>query len=507
MSRPGVERSALLGCPIMATDVGYFSSDAAAKYAALDEGGNVRVPVRRIVDAAMNNRTVTVRDKHPDGTDARVNQRATEDARVKIENLKEAFTGDPEKGVDGWVWDDPERKERLEGIYNRTYNNVVPRQFDGSHLTLPGLNPDFATRDYRKNTVWRVIQNGNTLIAHEVGAGKTTTAIAAGMEMRRLGLISKPAYVVPNNLLEQWASEFLTAYPNAKLLVASKDEMSRDDRRAFVAKVASNDWDGILITHDAFTRIGISDEYRKAFVQEQIDELAQLVQAEAATSGKKDPSVKKLEKMKLKLQTRLGELMAEEKKDPGTSFEESGIDHIFLDEAHLFKNLAFNTRMQNVKGLSQAASQRAEDMFLKIRYLDQKRPGRSAVFLTGTLVSNTIAELWTMQRYLQPNALKERGLDKFDSWASIFGRAITSSELKADGRTFADVSRFAHFVNVPELIDLYSQIADTKTASDRWLPPPVPPSLNPATGMPGLDTILLHRSRASNGRRLAQTRR
>ena len=455
------------------------SREARAKF------GTDRVDVEQIARAALNNQQITVHDRLPDDTSV-VNDKATTDARVKTELLKEAFTGDPDHGVDGWIFSDPERSQRLEAIYNRTYNNLVPRKFDGTHLTLPGLNPNFSTRQHRKDAVWRILQSGNTLLAHVVGSGKTVSMIAAGMEQKRLGLINKPAYVVPNHMLEQFSREFIQAYPDAKILVAQKDEMTRDNRRAFLAKVASNNWDGVVITHDAFGRINMGQDFRRKFIQEQLDELSRALAAEEREGGKKSLTVKNLERAKKKMQERLNKLMAEERKDPGTNFEESGIDFLMVDEAHKFKNLNFVTRLGRVKGLAQGDSQRAEDLFLKLRYLEQNRPGRSGVFATGTPVSNTMAELWTMQRYLQLDKLRERGLENFDAWANTFGRTVNNMELSADGRTFKEVSSFSKFVNVPELISLYSEVADTKTADMLNLPRP---EVKTRRGAPGIEIV------------------
>ncbi|OYV61790.1 MAG: hypothetical protein B7Z71_03895 [Acidocella sp. 21-58-7] len=454
-----------------------WSRDATAKY------GTDRTSVKDIVDVAMNNRQVTVYDTHEDGSKS-VNQDVTDQARVKIANLKEAFTGDQDAGIDSWVWQDPDRAERLAAIYNRTFNNVVARKFDGSHQTFPGMSAELKLRPHQANAVWRIVQKGNTLLAHVVGSGKTFTMIASGMEQKRLGLINKPMYVVPNHMLEQFSREFLQAYPDAKILVAQKDEMTRDLRKAFISKVAANDWDGVVITHDAFGRINMDVEFRKQYVRDQMDELERVLVAEAQENGDKAPTVKALEKIKKNLQTRMEELLNESRKDEGTSFEESGVDFLYVDEAHLYKNLSFLTRLQRVKGLSQGNSQRAEDLFLKMRYLEQKRPGRSAVFATGTPVSNTMAEIWTMMRYLELDKLKERGLDNFDAWASTFGKVVNNTELSADGRTFKDVASFSRFVNVPELISLYSEIADTQTADMLKLPRP---ELKTRSGAPGIE--------------------
>jgi N12 class adenine-specific DNA methylase/uncharacterized membrane protein/predicted kinase len=429
-----------------------------------------RVGIEKILQAAINNQTITVRDTVDDKPV--INHKDTEEARIKTEALKVAFAGDPSAGIDGWAWKDPARAAELGAIYNRTYNNLVPFKADGSHLTLPGLNRMFADRQHRLDAIWRMITKGNTLLAHVVGSGKTVTMIAGGMEMKRLGLINKPAYVVPNHMLEQFSREFIEAYPNAKILVAEKDEMTRDNRKAFLAKAAANDWDGVIITHDAFGRINMDRKFREDFIRDQLAELARVMQAEIKEGGRSSATVKNLEKAKKRLLDKLNKLLNEDRKDDGVTFEESGIDHLFVDEAHKFKNLAFVTRMQRVKGLAQNEAQRSEDLFLKIRYLDQKRPGRSAVFATGTPVSNTMAELWTMQRYLQLEKLREAGLDTFDAWASTFGRVATNMELAPDGRTLRDVSSFSQFVNIPELVSLYSEVADTKTADMLSLPRP-----------------------------------
>lgn len=441
------------------------SSDLDAKY------GTDRVAGLDVVEAAINNSKIVVRDRIDSETTV-VNHEATQQAQIKVDAVRETFSGDREAGIDGWVFQDRDRTELLEGIYNRTFNNLAPRKFDGAHQTFPGMSADLTLRPHQKDAVWRTVQNGNTLFAHVVGAGKTYTMIASGMEQKRLGLITKPAYVVPNHMLEQFSREFIQAYPNARILVASKDEMSRDSRAAFVAKAATNDWDAIVITHDAFGRIPVGPDVQESFIREQIAELERIIEGEAAEGGKKSPTVKELEKAKLKLEERLKKLLNAERKDIGTTFEESGIDHLFVDEAHLFKNLSFATRLQRVKGLAQGNSQRAEDLYMKIRYLEQKRPSRSAVFATGTPVSNTMAELWTMMRYLELDKLRERGLDLFDSWANTFGKIRTTMELGADARSLKEVTSFSKFVNVPELISIYSEIADTRTADMLKLPRP-----------------------------------
>ena len=457
--------------------------------------GREDVPVKAIIKAALNNRQLKVWDRVSE--DKRViNQAKTEEAAAKIDEIRTMFSGDPDKGVEPWAFSDPDRAKELEAIYNRTMNDLVPWRADGAHLTLPGLNPMFADRSYRKDVVWRIIQKGNTLLAHAVGAGKTVTMAVAAMEQKRLGLIKKPAFAVPNHMLDQFSSEFIQAYPNANILVANKDEMSADYRRQFVAKTASGDWDAIIFTHSSFGRLGVSSETQIGFLNEQLREHREALQEaiekdrEANTGRgkpKKSPTVKQLESQLLKYQTKLEKLLeGGNEKDKGTTFEETGIDHVIVDEAHLFKNLAFASRYESVRGLNFAASQRAEDLFMKIRYLEQRKPGRSAIFATGTPMSNTMAELWTMMRYLELDKLKERGLDKFDAWANTFGKTVTQPEMAPDGRSIKDVTSFSRFVNIPELVSLYSEIADSKTAEQLQLQRP---SVVTREGKPGIEVV------------------
>lgn len=465
------------------------SRDAAVKF------GTGRVDATKVINAAFNNRMITVWDDIGEGKKA-VNDKETTEARLKTAALKEAFSGAPESGIDGWVWADDARAIELENIYNRSYNNLVQRKYDGSHLTFPGMASTitnsrgdvvpFELRPHQKNAVWRIIQNGNTLLAHVVGSGKSFTMISAGMEMKRLGLVRKPAYAIPNHMLEQFSREFLQAYPNAKILVAQKEEMTRENRRTFLAKVASNEWDGIIITHDAFGRVNMGIKFRKQHILDQLHDLDRVIRAEESRDGKGSATVKDLEKAKNRLRDKLNALMNEGRKDEGVTFEESGIDHLFVDESHLHKNLSFVTRMTRIKGLAQGNAQRAEDLFLKIRYLEQSKPQRSAVFATGTPVSNTMAELWTMQRYLQLDTLKSHDLNIFDSWASTFGQVVENMELSADGRTFKEVASFSKFVNIPELISIYSQIADTQTADMLRLPRP---EVKKPNGSKGIEII------------------
>lgn len=446
--------------------------------------GTNKVGVADIVSFAfqMKSPRVTEWIETPDGKKEVVNEEATREAQVKTQLVRKLFEGNAEEGIEGWVWGDPDRAELLAKLYNRKFNRLVPQKFDGSHLTFPGLATKitdgsgnvipFALRDHQKAAVWRAIQNGNTLLDHVVGAGKTFTMIAAAMEMKRLGQIQRPMFIVPNHMLEQFSREFLQAYPNANILVAQKDEMTRANRKAFAAKIAAERWDGIVITHDAFGRLPLSQEAYVNFMKAEIEEIEAAIRHMKATQNKQDPTVKQLEQMKKRAEVRLKKLIATERKDDGVLFEELGVDQLILDEAHLFKNLQFYTQHTRVKGLSQAASQRAMDLFLKVRELEKTRPGRSSIFATGTPISNTMAEMYTMQRYLQLDELVKLGIDRFDAWAATFGEIRTNMELSPDGRTFRETSSFSRFSNLPELVALYSKMADTKTADMLNLPRP-----------------------------------
>lgn len=472
--RASAKRNPVTGT--MVVNLPQSTSDARAQFS------TSRVGIERVLDAAINRQQIVVYDKTEDDKSV-VNQEATQEARVRVQAMADAFAGSIERGVDSWVWGDPDRAMRLEGIYNETFNSTVPRKFDGSHLTFPGLTKvlrlsngktvPFELRPHQKAAVWRTIQKGNTLYAHVVGAGKTLTMISAGMEMKRLGLVRKPMYVVPNHMLEQFSREFLQGYPAARILVANKDEMSRDERGAFVAKSATNDWDAIVITHDAFGRIPTSEAWVQKYMDEQLEELEAAIRAEKAENGKeRSATVKQIEAAKKRMEARKEKLLNAARKDKGVGFEQLGVDFVFVDEAHLFKNLAFVTRLGRVKGLGGAASQRAEDLYLKVKWLDSLRPGRGAVFATGTPISNTMAEMFTMQRYLQERRLDEAGLGNFDAWAATFGQIVTNMELGADGRNFKDVTSFSRFVNIPELVSLYAEVTDTQTADMLKLPRP-----------------------------------
>ena len=445
--------------------------------------GVPRASVPEIVLAALNNGDIRIYDRPAKEGDSPVyNPSASEEANTKVREIREAFSGSAEEPGGGWVWADETRAARLEAVYNRAFNRLMPTVYDGSHMTLPGIvrfvKSDkgdiipFKLQPHQLNAVWRIAASGNTLIDHAVGAGKTFTMIAAGMEQKRLGLVRRPMYVVPNHMLEQFSREFLQAYPAATLLVADKSAMGRDKRREFAARAATADWDGIVITHDAFGRIGMSDEVYGRFIGAELNELREFKVRAAAEEGKNSPTVKDLERASKRLEARLADLTAKERKDDGVTFEELGVDFLFVDEAHSFKNLGFRTRHVRVKGLAAVESQRATDLFLKIRYLEERHPGRSVVFATGTPIANTIAEMYTMQRYLQPGLLRDYGIDGFDAWAATFGDIVTQVELAPNGRDFRTVRSFSRFVNIPELIALYSRVADTQTADMLNLPRP-----------------------------------
>jgi N12 class adenine-specific DNA methylase len=457
-----------------------------ASEAAQAQWGTDRKSVGEIVEAALNSKPIIITDKQRDGSSVRDIEGETA-ARAKVELLREAFTGQTFPGapaaVGGWVWNDDARAMRLEELYNLGFNRIVKEDHDGAHLTFPGLArvvtfPDGATGTInltpaRTSAIWRIIQNGNTLIDHVVGAGKTWTSIMAVMEMKRLGMVRRPMFVVPNHMLHQFSNEFLQAYPAAKLLVATKDNMSAAKRKEFAAKAAAEKWDGIIITHSAFGRLRMRDEAYVAYYEEAIERMIEAKDRAAQEEGKDSATVKDIEKARKRLKAKLEKFTAKEKKDLGITFEELGVDHLTVDEAHLFKNLWFPTRHTRVRGISNATeSQRATDLYIKIRNLEKSKPGRSTLFLTGTPLSNTMAEVYTMMRYLQHDTLEEYGIGEFDSWAQTFGNIKTKTELAPNGRDFRDTTSFGEFVNIPELATLYGRIADTQTAESLKLPRP-----------------------------------
>jgi N12 class adenine-specific DNA methylase len=448
---------------VWSLDVGY---DAKASVAATSEFGTSRANGTWLLELALNMKSPTIYDTiEADGREERVvNQEATMAAREKQKRIKERFRS--------WVFSDPERTERLVRIYNDTYNNLRPRLFDGSHLDFSGMNQTISLRPHQKDAVWRGMSSGNTLLAHVVGAGKTFTMAATGMKMKQAGLIKKPMYVVPNHLLEQFAREFMQLYPNARLLVAAKEDLSRDRRKMLTAKIASGEWDGIIVTHSSFERIGMSRDYQERFLTEQIAEYDQLLREHAADRGANRNLIKTIEKQKAARVERLRDLLAENKKDDGLVFDELGVDHVFIDEAHYFKNLETPTKMERVAGIQTGGSERAFDVYMKARYLDEQHAGHGVTFATGTPISNTMVEMYTMQRFLDPKGLRDRGLEHFDAWAATFGEVVDTMEISPDGAGLRPRSRFARFTNLPELQQMFRQFSDVQTAETLNLPRP-----------------------------------
>jgi len=418
------------------------------------------------LELALNMKTPTIYDivDHGDREERVVNQSDTLAAREKQKLIKEKFRG--------WVFADPERTERLVRIYNDTYNNLRPRIFDGSHLDFPGMNQALTLRPHQMDAVWRGMSSGNSLLAHVVGAGKTFTMAASGMKMKQAGLIRKPMYVVPNHLLEQFGREFLQLYPNSKLLIAAKEDLTRDRRKFLTAKIASGQWDGIVVTHSSFERIGMSRDYREKFLREQIAEYNTLLCEHAQEKGASRNLIKTIEKQKAAREERLKDLLAEDKKDDGLVFDELGVDHVFIDEAHYFKNLETPTKMDRVAGIQTGGSERAFDVYMKCRYLDRQHRGHGVTFATGTPISNTMMEMYTMQRFLDPEGLRSRGLEHFDAWAATFGEVVETMEITPDGAGLRSRSRFARFTNMPELQQMFRAFSDVQTAEMLNLPRP-----------------------------------
>jgi N12 class adenine-specific DNA methylase len=445
-----------------------LDADYAARQsvAATSEYGTARANGTNLFELALNMKTPVIYDiiNHGDREERVVNQEATLAAREKQKLIKERFRT--------WVFTDPDRTERLVRLYNDTYNNLRPRLFDGSHLDFPGMNQTIRLRPHQKDAVWRGMSSGNTLLAHAVGAGKTFTMAATGMKMKQASLIQKPMYVVPNHLLEQFSREFMQLYPNARLLFAAKEDLTRDRRKHLTAKIASGEWDGIIVTHSSFERIGMSRDYQEKFLTEQIAEYDQLLREHAADRGANRNLIKTIEKQKAARVERLKDLLAEDKKDDGLVFDELGSDHVFIDEAHYFKNLETPTKMERVAGIQTGGSERAFDVFMKARYLHEQHAGHGVTFATGTPISNTMVEMYTMQRFLDPEGLRQRGLEHFDAWAATFGEVIDTMEISPDGTSLRPRSRFARFTNLPELQQMFRAFADVQTAEMLDLPRP-----------------------------------
>ena len=434
--------------------------------AAYSTYGTERANAYKILEDSLNLRDVRIYDtvEDADGKERRVlNAKETTLAAQKQQAIREAFKD--------WIWRDPERRQALVRQYNEEMNSTRPREYDGSHIVFGGMNPSITLREHQKNAIAHVLYGGNTLLAHEVGAGKTFEMVGAAMEAKRLGLCQKSLFVVPNHLTEQWASEFLRLYPSANILVTTRKDFEKHNRKKFCARVATGDYDAIIMGHSQFEKIPISKERQERLLQEQIWEITEGI-SEVEASGGERFTVKQLERTRKSLEARLEKLQAEDRKDDVVTFEQLGVDRLFVDEAHNYKNLFLYTKMRNVAGLSTTDAQKSSDMFAKCRYMDELTGGRGVVFATGTPVSNSMTELYTMQRYLQYDRLQELGMTHFDCWASRFGETCTSLELAPEGTGYRARTRFSKFFNLPELMNLFKEVADIKTADQLHLSTP-----------------------------------
>ncbi len=427
--------------------------------------GTRRANAYKILEDTLNLRDSRVYDTiEEDGKEKRVlNQNETTLAQQKQQAIKDAFAG--------WVWKDPQRRTLLVKKYNELFNSTRPREYDGSHIHFVGMNPEISLREHQRNAIAHVLYGHNTLLAHEVGAGKTFEMAAAAMESKRLGLCQKSLFVVPNHLTEQWASEFLHLYPNAKLLVTSRKDFEPGNRKTFCSRIATGDYDAIIIGHSQFEKIPLSAERQERLIQEQMDEIEEAIE-EAKEQAGEHFTVKQLEKLRKTLKQKLEKLQAAERKDDVVTFEQLGVDRLFVDESQAFKNLYLYTKMRNVAGLSTSEAQKSSDMFGKCRYLDEITGGRGVIFATGTPLSNSMTEMYTLMRYLQYNTLQQKGLTHFDAWASTFGETTTAIELAPEGTGYRARTRFAKFFNLPELMAMFKEAADIKTSDQLNLPVP-----------------------------------
>ena len=428
--------------------------------------GTSRANAYKILEETLNLKDVRIYDTIEDaeGKPKRVlNKRETMLAQQKQQVIKDAFAN--------WVWQDPQRRIALVKQYNELFNSTRPREYDGSHIKFVGMNPEITLREHQRNAIAHVLYGGNTLLAHEVGAGKTYEMAASAMEAKRLGLCQKSLFVVPNHLTEQWASEFLNLYPNAKLLVARRKDFETANRKKFCARIATGDYDAVIIGHSQFERIPLSFERQERIIQEQIYETLAAINELKVHAGE-NFSIKQMEKTRKTLETKLEKLRSDERKDDVITFEQLGVDRLFVDESHFYKNLFLTTKMRNVAGLSTSEAQKSSDMFGKCRYLDEITGGRGVVFATGTPVSNSMTELYTVMRYLQYSTLQQKKLTHFDCWASTFGETTTAIELAPEGTGYRARTRFAKFFNLPELMSMFKEVADIKTADQLHLPVP-----------------------------------
>ena len=428
--------------------------------------GTSRINAYKIIEETLNLKDVRIFDYIEDDEGKKkavLNKKETAIAQSKQEMIKQEFQD--------WIWSDPERRERLCKSYNEKFNSVRPREYDGSHIIFNGMNPEIELREHQKNAVAHILYGGNTLLAHAVGAGKTFEMVAAAQESKRLGLCSKSLFVVPNHLTEQWAAEYLQLYPAANILVATKKDFETKNRKKFCGRIATGDYDAVIIGHSQFEKIPMSIERQRAILEQQLEEITEGI-AELKRNRGENFSVKQLEKSKKSIRQKLDKLNDQTKKDDVVTFEELGVDRLFVDESHYYKNLYLYTKMRNVGGIAQTEAQKSSDLFMKCRYLDEITGGRGTVFATGTPISNSMVELYTIQRYLQYSTLVKNGLQHFDAWASTFGETITAVELTPEGTGYRAKTRFAKFYNLPELMAMFKEIADIKTADMLNLPVP-----------------------------------
>ena len=428
--------------------------------------GTSRINAYKIIEETLNLKDVRIFDYIEDDEGKKkavLNKKETAIAQSKQEMIKQEFQD--------WIWSDPERRERLCKSYNEKFNSVRPREYDGSHIIFNGMNPEIELREHQKNAVAHILYGGNTLLAHAVGAGKTFEMVAAAQESKRLGLCNKSLFVVPNHLTEQWAAEYLQLYPAANILVATKKDFETKNRKKFCGRIATGDYDAVIIGHSQFEKIPMSIERQRAILEQQLEEITGGI-AELKRNRGENFSIKQLEKSKKSIRQKLDKLNDQTKKDDVVTFEELGVDRLFVDESHYYKNLYLYTKMRNVGGIAQTEAQKSSDLFMKCRYLDEITGGRGTVFATGTPISNSMVELYTIQRYLQYNTLVKNGLQHFDAWASTFGETITAVELTPEGTGYRAKTRFAKFYNLPELMAMFKEVADIKTADMLNLPVP-----------------------------------
>ena len=428
--------------------------------------GTSRINAYKIIEETLNLKDVRIFDYIEDDEGKKkavLNKKETAIAQSKQEMIKQEFQD--------WIWSDPERRERLCKSYNEKFNSVRPREYDGSHIIFNGMNPEIELREHQKNAVAHILYGGNTLLAHAVGAGKTFEMVAAAQESKRLGLCNKSLFVVPNHLTEQWAAEYLQLYPAANILVATKKDFETKNRKKFCGRIATGDYDAVIIGHSQFEKIPMSIERQRAILEQQLEEITGGI-AELKRNRGENFSIKQLEKSKKSIKQKLDKLNDQTKKDDVVTFEELGVDRLFVDESHYYKNLYLYTKMRNVGGIAQTEAQKSSDLFMKCRYLDEITGGRGTVFATGTPISNSMVELYTIQRYLQYNTLVKNGLQHFEAWASTFGETITAVELTPEGTGYRAKTRFAKFYNLPELMAMFKEVADIKTADMLNLPVP-----------------------------------